>query len=416
MASLRRTVRLPLAFVVCVLVVASVAATPGVAVGESLAAAAPQDPSDVEASLALGRSTRRLIQQGLRNEGFHPGTPDGLFGPRTRAAIRDWQQSRRESPTGYLNAAQAELLRAAARPALAPPGVSSDLPTTSAAPPVPDPVASEAENLFWQSIMNSTAPAEFEAYLEQFPNGMFRTLAQVRLAAATQQRRADAEAERRRVEAEAERNRLAELRSSPGTVFRDCEVCPEMVVLAAGRVALGRFEVTVGEYRAFVAATGRGPGARCSWRDPGFPQTDRHPTTCLSWEDAQAYVLWLSRTTGSRYRLPTETEWDSAAARTQPGCHQGSTGTLGTCPVGSYGPNDAGLFDMVGNVAEFTQDCFRSDCETRATRGGSWATRVRTGNGPWRIEPEYLRPAARVGNFVYNRFNNNGLRVLRPLE
>ena len=121
MASVRRTVTLPLAFVVCVLVVAGVAATPGVAVGESLAAAAPQDASGVEASLALDRSTRRLIQQGLRNEGFDPGTPDGLFGPRTRAAIREWQQSRGASPTGYVNGAEAELLRAAAAPSPAVP-------------------------------------------------------------------------------------------------------------------------------------------------------------------------------------------------------------------------------------------------------------------------------------------------------
>ena len=79
--------------IVWVLAVGGVAATPGLAVGESLLAA-PQDPSAVEASLELQRSTRRLIQQGLHNEGFDPGTPDGLFGPRTRAAIREWQQSR----------------------------------------------------------------------------------------------------------------------------------------------------------------------------------------------------------------------------------------------------------------------------------------------------------------------------------
>ena len=114
MASVRRTVALPLAFVVCVLAVAGVAATPGVAVWESLGSAALQDSSAIEASLALDRSTRRLIQQGLRNEGFDPGTPDGLFGPRTRAAIRDWQQSRGAPPTGYLNGAEAELLRTAA--------------------------------------------------------------------------------------------------------------------------------------------------------------------------------------------------------------------------------------------------------------------------------------------------------------
>ena len=91
---------LPLALLVCVLVAVGVAETLGAAAGE--------------AALALDRPTRRLIQQGLRNEGFDPGTPDGLFGPRTRAAIRDWQQSRGASATGYLNGAEAELLRTAA--------------------------------------------------------------------------------------------------------------------------------------------------------------------------------------------------------------------------------------------------------------------------------------------------------------
>ena len=191
--------------------------------------------------------------------------------------------------------------------------------------------------------MNSTDPAEFDAYLEQFPNGMFRALAQVRLAAAEGRQQTEAEAARRREELESERRRVAELRR-PGRVFRDCDSCPEMVVLAGGTVALGRFEVTVAEYRAFAEAAGRGAGTGCprgdgrSWRDPGFPQTDRHPVTCVTWQDAQAFVLWLSRTTGERYRLPTEAEWDRAAVGSQPGCHIGSTGNSGTYPVGPMLP------------------------------------------------------------------------------
>ena len=150
---------------------------------------------------------------------------------------------------------------------------------------------------------------------------------------------------------EANRRRLARW---PARVFRDCDVCPEMMVLPDGRLAMGRYEVTVGEYRAFAAAT-EGEGD-CdfggSWRDPGFLQTDRHPVTCVSWDDAQAYVSWLSRTAGATYRLPTEAEWERAAAGSQRGCDQTRTGRRGTCPVGSYGANGVGLFDMVGNVSE----------------------------------------------------------------
>ena len=81
-------------------------------------ATAAQDPSAVEAALGLDRPTRRLIQQGLRNEGFDAGEPDGLFGPRTRGAIRPWQEARGVLATGYLDDKQAELLRAAGVPPL----------------------------------------------------------------------------------------------------------------------------------------------------------------------------------------------------------------------------------------------------------------------------------------------------------
>ena len=86
-------------------------------------AMAAQDPSAVEAALGFDRPTRRLIQQGLGNEGFDPGVPDGLFGPRTRAAIRAWQAAREQAETGYLDGVQAETLRAAGSP---PAAVASD--------------------------------------------------------------------------------------------------------------------------------------------------------------------------------------------------------------------------------------------------------------------------------------------------
>ncbi len=186
-----------------------------------------------------------------------------------------------------------------------------------------------------------------------------------------------------------------------------------MVVMAGGGLALGRYEVTVGEYRAFATAMGAGAGGGClpvvdfvSWRDPGFPQTDRHPVTCVNWDDAQEYVSWLSRRTGATYRLPTEAEWERAAAGSPEGVGCGGrSDDEGTCPVGSYGANAAGLSDMVGNLREWTSDCWEGDCGRRVLRGGSWTDAA-----------EFLRPGARVRDTTAIRVDNVGFRVSRTLD
>ena len=391
----------------------------------------------VEEGLSLDLAARRQIQQGLAAGGFDPGGADGLFGPRTRAAIRRWQSSRGARSTGYLDGASAEALRSSGSAGRAVAGVAPSAPAAVPAAQQSSPASSpsgsaaasaELEGLFWQSIMNSTNPAEFEAYLSQFPNGVFRALAQARLAAlrspgdppgaagprvsgagspgASGSRVSGAGAPALGTAAGGDAVRR------PGEVFRDCAACPEMVVLSGGNLAMGRYEVTVGEYRAFASATGGGAGGGCpfggdSWRDPGFPQTERHPVTCVSWDDAQAYVSWLSRTTGMSYRLPTEAEWERAAAGSRPGCDRLGLGTRpdGTCPVGSYGSNAAGLSDMVGNLWEWVEDCWEGNCDRRVLRGGSWSSLA-----------ESLRPGARGRDRAGLRYDGFGFRVSRTLD
>ena len=223
------------------------------------------------------------------------------------------------------------------------------------------------------------------------------------------------EADRRRAEAEGRRA----ARWPPGEVFRDCDTCPEMVVLPGSRLALGRYEVTLGEYRAFASATGGGARGEClagfladgdySWRDPGYPQTDRHPVTCVNLDDAQAYVSWLSRTSGVTYRVPTQAEWLLATDGSEPGCHTDRTGRDGTCPVGSYGSSPLGLSDMRGNVWEWASDCWRGNCGRRPAHGNSWAN-------PARLAVD--RDLPDLWNVVDStlRTNRTGFRVARTLE
>ena len=321
----------------------------------------------VEERLRLDRATQRQIQQGLRAEGFDPGGAAGLFGARTRAAIRGWQAARGARPTGYLDGAAAAALRSAA----------ASGPVAAAVAPPASPAGTPAAGTRVGGAGSPTAGAGVSG-----------------------SRRAGVAAPV--VEAGADAG------PRPGDIFQDCDVCPEMVVLPDGGLALGRYEVLVGEYRAFAAATGSGAVGHCvigdSWQEPRFPQTDRHPVTCVNWNDAQAYVSWLSRTARATYRLPTEEEWERAAAGSVAGCVNRDV-DAGTCPVGSSGANRVGLFDMVGNLSEWTENCWEGDCGLRVLRGGSWVN----------ID-ESLGPGVRSWYVADHRYGFNGFRVARTLD
>ena len=354
-------------------------------------AAVSSSPEAMEAALALTARERRLIQAGLAALGFRPGPADGVFGPATRAAVKAWQKKNGRTATGFLTALSARSM----------------------------PAAAAAE--------------------------------------------------------EAERARLD--RAWPvGKKFRDCADCPEMMVVPAGSftmgsrplggsryntegpprrvtigrpLAVGKYEVTRGEFARFAATTGHETGNSCStreggtwrrrsgsnWRNPGFEQTGRDPAVCVNWRDAKAYVGWLSRETGKRYRLLSEAEWEYAArAGTRKSYHWGNS--IGrnrancsrcgsrwdnerTAPVGSFGANRFGLYDMHGNVREWVEDCWHDsyrgapsdgrawtegECKDRVLRGGSWDT------GPWRLRSAFRswdRPGFRSDDF--------GFRVARTL-
>ena len=364
----------------------------GMAPAEEEPAAAGPPPDEAERGLGLDRAAWREIQEGLTASGFDPGAADGLVGAATRSALRAWQSSRGASATGYADAEAVSALREAAQDA-----------ARVADQRRADLVAAEREAEAQRRAEREAAEREAEAQ-RQFEEARQAQLAAEREAEA--QRQAE-EARQAELAAEAERRR-------PGRVFRDCDVCPEMVVLPGGGLAMGRFEVTVGEYRAFASATGGGAGGDCvtlgdgdTWRDPGYPQTDRHPVACLSWDDAQEYVSWLSRRSGAAYRLPSEAEWERAAAGSEPGCDRLGRGSRpdGTCPVGLYGSNAGGLSDMVGNLAEWTSDCWEGDCGRRVLRGGSWF-----------IDAEGLRPGARYWNSSADRLAFCGFRVSRTLD
>jgi formylglycine-generating enzyme required for sulfatase activity len=288
--------------------------------------------------------------------------------------------------------------------------------------------------------------------------------------------------------------------------FRDCADCPVIVTIPAGRAtlgsppgetlredvpenlaarervrhevvfarpfALGKFEVTRGQYARLVAATGHAGTPGCfiwdftaltwsvdpnkSWREPGFVQRDDEPVICVSIADAEAYAAWLSRATGLPYRLPSEAEWEYAArAGTTTARHWGDgraeacdyanvydrgavraldtpaaqsdadhffpcdDGHIFTAPVGTYRANRFGLHDMIGNVWEWVADCFHDTYEGAPADGSAWMTgpcRYRGDRGAgWNFKPRTARSAFRGRPDPDRRDTDLGFRVARDL-
>ena len=208
-------------------------------------------------------------------------------------------------------------------------------------------------------------------------------------------------------------------------------------------LGVGKYPVTVGEWRRFARShdTGRGafiwngPNyalvADASWDSPGFAQSDDHPVTCVSWHDAKAFADWISKRTGYPYRLLSEAEWEYACrAFSEARYHTGEIITQrdanfggverGTGPVGLYRPNSFGLHDMAGNVWEWVKDTYKetyvgAPCDGKAVESVGVPARVVRG-GSWVNVARNLRAASRSKHNSSTRINDVGFRIARVIH
>ena len=187
--------------------------------------------------------------------------------------------------------------------------------------------------------------------------------------------------------------------------------------------SIGKYEVTVGEYKAFCTATGRKMP-----EPPRWDWNDKHPVVNVSWKDAVAYCNRLSKTTKKNFRLPTEAEWEYAARGGQKssgylyaggktmeevGWYKDNSGRS-TNPAGQKRPNEMGLYDMSGNVWEWCLDWYDKypNQEQTNPRGPSRGKfRVMRG-GSWYYSAVYARTAARFDGNPSERENDQGFRVV----
>ncbi|MGB0552195.1 MAG: formylglycine-generating enzyme family protein [Alphaproteobacteria bacterium] len=237
----------------------------------------------------------------------------------------------------------------------------------------------------------------------------------------------------------------------PGAVFKDCDTCPEMVVIPAGSFKMGdlsgagdKVEKPVHEVKiGYSFAVGKYEVTQAEWKavmgnNPSEFKGARKPVENVSREDAKSFIKKLSEQTGKDYRLLSESEWEYMA-------RAGSTtkypwgdeidsskanylakDTLerSTVPVGSYSANAFGVYDTSGNVSEWLEDCWHENYKDAPIDGSAWLSanegdceeRVLRG-GAWGSLPKYLRSAARYAYVASTRgYGGRGFRIARTLS
>ena len=243
--------------------------------------------------------------------------------------------------------------------------------------------------------------------------------------------------------------------------FQDCPQCPLMTEISGGAFdmgdlsgqlfsqeplpvhlvtvqpfAMGVYEVTVDQWDACYDA-----GACTLSPSSGGWGGGYRPVITVGWDDVQEYLLWINDVTGKNYRLPSESEWEYAARAgstterwwgdQDPKCINGLVNgarfddnvnciDIGTAAVGSYSRNAFGLYDVLGNVREWTEDCWHDDYIGAPSDGSAWTTgdcfqHVVRG-GSWESDQNSLRSAYRAGHDATDRRYNLGFRIARDLN
>ena len=235
--------------------------------------------------------------------------------------------------------------------------------------------------------------------------------------------------------------------------FVECENCPAMVALPEGRfqmgsaegdpaeqpvrqvaidqpIAMGKYEVTLGEWQACVNA-----GFCRPISDPG-PNDDKRPAQNISWADAESFVAWLRKETEQAYRLPTEAEWEYAARAGSSSrfwwgdLFENGRANCSECgddwnrkrpsDIGSYEPNLFGLHDMHGGVSEWVADCwvgnYRDAPANGAARALSFCPQRVLRGGSWRSDVNDVTSTSRFRYDAQVRYYTNGFRVARDLN
>lgn len=357
------------------------------------------------------------------------------------------------------------------------------------------------EKEYWSSIKNSDDIADFLAYLKKFPTGNFKELAENAIIRLNKKNPANAiinnsptdsstinSINLSEVEPEDSKNRY-----KVGDTIKDCPYCPELVVIPKGKfimgsnqdeperesnegpvqaitidyeIAVGKFEITKKEFSFFVEQTNYktdaenkggcfiiNPGYRfiepywqrdpsVNWRNPLLKQNENHPVTCISWNDAKAYLKWLNSIDPSKnFRLLSESEWEyMARGNTQSifstgntlsenqanmnmdfpynGSSRGSV-SYNTKEVGQYKPNNFGIYDVHGNVAELVEDSYEPSLVNKPSNGlpvnqESRRNAVIRGGGWYQIST-YGRSASRQNTTKDSAVRYLGFRICRTL-